>query len=61
DVVNVAQRLQLSARPNRVLVGPATYQTLSTQSAGRFGLNSIGQLELRGRIQAVEAFEVQRS
>ncbi len=61
DIVNVAQRLQMSARPNRVLVGPNTQQALAYQAAGKFTLNSVGQLEIRGRVQGVEAFEVLRS
>jgi adenylate cyclase len=62
DTVNVAQRLQSSARPNRVLVGPLTYQSISNgQNAGpKFNIASVGTLEVRGRAQGVEAFEVTR-
>jgi adenylate cyclase len=61
DTVNVAQRLQVYARPNRVLVGPQTHQALGAQNAaGKFNLNPIGQLEIKGRVQTVEAYEVVR-
>jgi adenylate cyclase len=61
DIVNVAQRLQLHARPNRVLIGPGTYQIFSAQNAGRFIINPVGQLEIKGRVQAVDAYEVLRA
>ena len=61
DIVNVAQRLQLHARPNRVLVGPGTYQALTAQGNGRFNINPVGSLEIKGRVQAVEAYEVLRA
>jgi adenylate cyclase len=59
DAVNLAQRLQLYARPNKVVVGPLTAQCINTVTASAgFQLNSIGMLEVRGRSQGVEAFEV---
>lgn len=60
DTVNVAQRLQLAARPNRVVIGPQTYEILSVQSAGKFNITPIGSLEVKGRVQTVEAYEVLR-
>jgi adenylate cyclase len=57
DTVNVAQRLQSHARPNRVLIGPGTNQFLN----GKFKVQTVGLIEIKGRIQAVEAFEVLRN
>lgn len=62
DTVNLAQRLQLHARPNRIVVGPLTAQAVSTAAAGAgFRLSSIGHVEVKGRSQAVEGFEVLRA
>lgn len=60
DTVNVAQRLQLAARPNRVVIGPQTYEILNVQSAGKFNITPIGSLEVKGRVQTVVAYEVLR-
>jgi adenylate cyclase len=62
DTVNVAQRLQLNARPNRILVGPLTYQAITNgHNAGpKFNIASVGTLDVKGRAQGVEAFEVLR-
>lgn len=54
DTVNLAQRLERHSKRNRVFIGPDTYQAV----AGRFNLQSIGPLEIRGRAQSVEAYEV---
>ena len=54
DTVNVAQRLQEPARPNRVFIGAATRQAIN----GNFNFRAVGQVELRGRTQPIEAFEV---
>jgi adenylate cyclase len=56
DIVNVADRLQSLARPSRVFIGPETYLAI----AGKFTTHFIGPVEVRGRIQPVEAFEVVR-
>lgn len=58
DTVNVAQRLQLYARPNRVLVGPETFHALAAQRPGRFIIHPTGPLEIRGRAQPVDAYEI---
>ena len=57
DAVNVAQRLQEQARPNRVFIGAATREALN----GNFNFRAVGNVELRGRTQPIETFEVLRS
>jgi len=57
DAVNVAQRLQEQARPNRVFIGAATRVALN----GSFNFRAVGNVELRGRTQPIETFEVLRS
>jgi adenylate cyclase len=56
DIVNVANRLELLAGSNRVFIGPDTHQAI----AGKFTIHPIGLVEVRGRTQPVEAFEVIR-
>ena len=56
DAVNVAQRLQEQARPNRVFIGAATRAAIN----GNFNFRAVGNVELRGRTQAIETFEVLR-
>ncbi len=56
DSVNVANRLQTLARPNRLILGPDTYQAI----AGKFNIQPVGSVEVKGRAQPVEAFEVLR-
>ena len=57
DAVNVAQRLQEQARPNRVFIGAATRAAIN----GNFNFRAVGNVELRGRTQPIETFEVLRS
>ena len=57
DTVNVAQRLEAHARPNRVLIGPDTYLAV----AGKFNTRSVGKVEVKGRTQPVDTHEVLRS
>ena len=56
DIVNVANRLESLARSNRVFIGPDTYRAV----AGKFTIRPVGSVEVRGRTQPVEAFEVVR-
>jgi adenylate cyclase len=56
DPVNVAARLQKFARPNRLLIGPATHKALN----GNYKLQNIGNLEIRGRTEPVYIHEVIR-
>jgi adenylate cyclase len=54
DPVNVCQRLQGMARPDRLLIGPATYQAV----AGQFTIQAVGPMEVRGRTRPVDTYEV---
>jgi len=54
DAVHVAQRLERYSKHNRIFIGPDTYQAV----AGRFNIQSVGALELRGRVESIEAYEV---
>jgi len=56
DTVNVAQRLEGHARPNRIFIGPDTY--LAT--AEKFKMRPVGNIEVKGRTQPVETHEVLR-
>jgi len=57
DAVNIAFRLEPFARPNRILIGPDTFQAI----AGRFNTRPIGPLCIRGRTQPIETYEVVRA
>ena len=54
DTVNVAARLESKAAAGQVLVSTQTRQ----QVAGRFRMKPVGSLALKGRAEAVDAFEV---
>lgn len=54
DTVNVAARLQSVAGEGGVAVGPST----ARQIESRFDLQSLGELELKGKSDPVEAFRV---
>ena len=53
DAVNVASRLQTSAVPGAVVVGPATHAA----TAGVVSYRALGSLHARGREEPVEAWE----
>jgi adenylate cyclase len=57
DVSNVAFRLQAMARPNRLLVGPET----AIGVAGKVPLKNLGMVELRGRTEPLQVYEVLRN
>jgi len=54
DTVNVAARLQSAARPGHGLLVAATYRLVAHAVEGR----DLGELELRGRSEAVHAYEL---
>jgi adenylate cyclase len=56
DTVNVAFGLQTIARPNRLLVGPATQAAI----VGLFDTCRVGSITLKGRVNEVQAYEVLR-
>lgn len=54
DVVNVASRLESSAGPNQILIGEETYRLVK----GLFTINPVGPKELKGKSEAIQAYEV---
>lgn len=56
DTVNVAAGLQHMARPNRLLVGPATVAAI----VGRFPTQRVGAVVVKGRTRRIQAHEVLR-
>jgi len=56
DAVNVAFGLEALARPNRIFVGPATYQAVSQS----FKAQSVGPVELKKRTKPIGAYEILR-
>jgi class 3 adenylate cyclase len=54
DTVNVAARLQSAARPGRVILSAATHRFVSTLIESV----DLGRLELKGKADAVQAYEV---
>ncbi|HZM20812.1 MAG TPA: adenylate/guanylate cyclase domain-containing protein [Anaerolineales bacterium] len=54
DVVNVAYRMQEYARPNRIVVGPATVAAI----VDKFPTQRIGAVSLRGRESSFQVYEV---
>ncbi len=56
DTVNVAAGLQDIARPNRLLVGPATQASV----VDLFETNRVGSISVKGRMKDVQAYEVLR-
>ena len=52
DAVNVASRLQTSARPGQVVVGPYTH----AQTKDVVGYESVGSVQVRGREEPVDAY-----
>ena len=57
DTVNVAAGLQAIARPNRLLVGPATQAAV----VGMFETVRVGSITVKGRAREVQAYEVLRN
>ena len=56
DTVNVAARLESNAEPGTVLISRTTYN----QVRGVFDVSHVGDLELKGRKEAVSAYRVDR-
>jgi adenylate cyclase len=54
DVVNIVSRMQEYARPNRIVVGPATVAAIMDQ----YPTQRIGAVTLRGRESSVQVYEV---
>lgn len=56
DTVNVAAGLQEIARPNRLLIGPATQAAV----VNLFETRRVGSIVVKGRLREVQAYEVLR-
>lgn len=54
DTVNTASRMQTHARPNRLLVGPATMRIIQ----GKFQSRPFDVIEVRGKSAPVQVFEI---
>lgn len=54
DVVNVAFRMQEYARPNRIVVGPATIAAI----VDKYPTQRIGAVTLKGRENSIQVYEV---
>jgi adenylate cyclase len=54
DVVNVVFRMQEYARPNRIVVGPATIAAI----VGKYPTRRIGAVPIRGRESLMQVYEV---
>jgi adenylate cyclase len=54
DTVNLAQRLQVAARPGQILMYQATYQAVSSQVTAR----QLPPLTVKGRARPVEVYEL---
>jgi adenylate cyclase len=54
DTVNVCQRLEGLARPDRLFIGADTFKSVT----GQFKIQSVGPLEVKGRQRPVEVYEV---
>ena len=54
DALNVAARLEKACRPGNVLVGEETWRL----TRGEFGYESLGEVTVAGREQAVAIYEV---
>ena len=56
DTVNVASGLQAVARPNRLVVGPATLASI----VGRYTMRRVGAINVKGRMRDIQAYEILR-
>ncbi len=54
DTVNVAERLEGLSKPGRIFIGPDTREAVK----GLFELRSVGTMEVKGRQETIEVFEV---
>jgi adenylate cyclase len=56
DVVNVAAGFQEKAKPNRLVIGPATIAAV----VGQFATKRVGSVTVKGRMRDIQAYEVLR-
>jgi adenylate cyclase len=57
DTVNVSSGLQAIARPNRLVIGPATQAAI----VGKFETRRVGSITVKGRLRDIQAYEVLNS
>lgn len=57
DTVNVAAGLERQARPNRLLVGPATVAAI----VDKFETHRVGSVTVKGRTRDIQAHEVMQN
>ena len=58
DAVNVAKRLQESARPGQVVLSEATYVAIAPALRERLTVRPLGFIALKGRAAEVPAYEL---
>ncbi len=58
DAVNVAKRLQESARPGQVVISEDTYRAIAPTLRARLEVRPLGFIALKGRAAEVPAYEV---
>jgi len=54
DAVNIAKRIESSAKPNQILIGPETYKCVKN----KFNLKKVGPKKLKGRKAETMIYEV---
>jgi len=54
DAVNIAKRIESSAKPNQILIGPETYKWVKN----KFSLKKVGSKQLKGRKAETMIYEV---
>jgi adenylate cyclase len=58
DAVNVAKRLQESARPGQIVISEATYAAIPLPLRERLTVRPLGFIALKGRAAEVPAYEL---
>jgi adenylate cyclase len=58
DAVNVAKRLQESARPGQVVLSEDTYRAIDPELRKRLEVRPLGFISLKGRAAEVPAYEL---
>jgi class 3 adenylate cyclase len=58
DAVNVAKRLQESARPGQVVLSEDTYRAIAPDRRARLTVRPLGFISLKGRAAEVPAYEL---
>jgi class 3 adenylate cyclase len=54
DVINIAARLESQAQPNQILLGPTTHAAVQST----IDCQGVGAIQLKGKAEPVEVFEV---